>query len=61
MNRRSKKSALRAALDLLSLLLFLALLGLVGAVEQGAELRRMLWAIPLLAALSLCAGLMNRT
>ena len=58
MNR--KKSKLRTAAGLAALVLFLALLGIVGAVERGAALSRMIWALPALAALDICARLYNR-
>lgn len=60
MNRKSKKSARRSAVGLAALGLFAVLLYLVGAVEQGAALSRMFWALPVLAALSACAGLYEK-
>ncbi len=58
MNRR--KSKLRTAAGLAALALIAALFYLVGAVEQGAALSRMIWTVPLLAALDICARLYNR-
>lgn len=34
---------------------FLAALGVVGAVEQGADVSRMWWTVPALAVMFLCA------
>lgn len=58
MNRR--KSKLRTAAGIAVLVIFAALLGIVGAVENGAALSCLFWALPALAALSACAGLYEK-
>lgn len=35
---------------------FFLMLGIVGAVEQGAPLSRLWWLVPLFAVLIVCAG-----
>ena len=39
---------------------FLFALGIVGAVEQGAELSRMLWTLPALGVMALAVRTVNR-
>ncbi len=40
---------------------FFLMLGIVGAVEQGAPLGRLWWLVPLFALLIFCAGKSEKT
>lgn len=42
-------------------LAFLILLGIVGAVERGAELANLWWTVPCLAIMVICAGIIERS
>lgn len=60
MNRRKQKSALRTVIGLAAFALFAALVFVVSAVEQGAALPRILWGVPALLGLEICARAYNR-